>query len=147
MKDTGHERTAEALLLGELRALRGNLPGVHGSLVATSDGLLIAHDLHDVEPTKVAAIVATTLGLAGQAMAATGRGHLREAIAKGAGGCLAVYAAGRTAVIAVIGDGDLNIAMLHYEMRGTIERVSAYSAEFASWASPRPAGYEPAPDP
>lgn len=147
MKGSADEPAAGELVLRELRSLRGGVAGVHGSLVATSDGLLIAYDVHDMEPTRVAAIVATTLSLARQAMLATGRGEFRAAVANGNAGYLAVYAAGHTAVIAVIGDSELNVAMLHYKMRDVIERIAACSARFARWASPDLAGRETAPDP
>jgi predicted regulator of Ras-like GTPase activity (Roadblock/LC7/MglB family) len=146
MRESDNEPTVEELVLNELRMLRKSVVGVRGSMVATSDGLLIAHDVHDMEPTRVAAIVATTLGLARQAMQATGRGELREAVARGSAGYLAAYAAGHSAVVAVIGGNELNVAMLHYEMRDTIERIAAYSAEFARWASPRTVRRELAPD-
>jgi uncharacterized protein len=136
VEEIANELAVEELVLKELRSLRDSVVGVHGSLVATSDGLLIAHDVHDIEPTRVAAIVATTLGLSSQAMMATGRGGFREAVARGNAGYLAVYAAGWAAVVAVIGGNELNVAMLHYEMRDVIERIAAYSAEFARWAGP-----------
>jgi uncharacterized protein len=146
MKEIADEPTVEELVLNQLRMLRESVVGVDGSLVATSDGLLIAHDIHEMEPTRVAAIVATTVSLARQAMLATGRGELREAVVRGGAGYLAVYAAGHAAVVAVIGGNELNVAMLHYEMRDTIERIAAYSAGFARWASPRTVRRELAPD-
>jgi predicted regulator of Ras-like GTPase activity (Roadblock/LC7/MglB family) len=127
------EITVEELVLAELRSLRDNVVSVHGSLVATSDGLLVTHDIPDMEPTRIAAIVAATLGLASQA---TGRGGFREAVARGGTGYLVVYAAGGNAVVAVLGDNELNVGMLHYEMRDMIVRITAYSAEFARWADP-----------
>jgi predicted regulator of Ras-like GTPase activity (Roadblock/LC7/MglB family) len=130
------EITVEELVLTELRSLRDNVVGVHGSLVATSDGLLVTHDIPDMEPTRIAAIVAATLGLASQATQATGRGGFREAVARGGTGYLVVYAAGRNAVVAVLGDHELNVGMLHYEMRDMIVRITAYSAGFARWADP-----------
>jgi predicted regulator of Ras-like GTPase activity (Roadblock/LC7/MglB family) len=128
------EITVTELVLTELRSLRDNVVGVHGSLVATSDGLLVTHDIPDMEPTRIAAIVAATLGLASQATQATGRGGFREAVARGGTGYLVVYAAGGNAVVAVLGDNELNVGMLHYEMRDMIVRITAYSAEFARWA-------------
>ncbi len=138
--------TVEELVLRELRSLRDNVVGVHGSMVATGDGLLVAHDIPDMEPTRIAAIVATTLSLASQAAQATGRGQFREAVARGTSGYLAVYAAGRTAVVAVIGTDELNIGMLHYEMRDTIKRITNYSAEFARWSVPRAPTRDPGRD-
>lgn len=134
-QDTGH-MSVEKRVFAELRALRAKVTGVYGSLVATSDGLLVAHDIPNMEPTRVAALVATTLGLAGQATQATGRGPFREAVARGESGYLAVYAAGSSAVVAVIGENEMNIGMLHYEARDMIERITIYSAEFTRWAGP-----------
>jgi predicted regulator of Ras-like GTPase activity (Roadblock/LC7/MglB family) len=127
------EITVEELVLAELRSLRDSVVGVHGSLVATSDGLLVTHDIPDMEPTPIAAIVAATLGLASQATHATGRGGFREAVARGGAGYLVVYAAGRNAVVAVLGDDELNVGMLHYEMRDMIGRIAGYSGKFARW--------------
>jgi len=124
----------EKRVQAELRMLRENVVGVDGSLVATSDGLLVAHDLHNVEPTLIAAIIATTLGLARQATATTGRGQFREAVARGTSGYLTVYAAGDTAVIAVLGSDQLNIGMLHYEARDVISAITAWAAEFGRWS-------------
>jgi uncharacterized protein len=137
VEESAGETAVEELVLKELRSLRDNVRGVLGSMVATSDGLLVAHDVHDMEPTRVAAIVSTTLGLARQAMRATGRGAFREAVARGSEGYLAVYAAGPGAVVAVIGGDELNVGMLHYEMRDMLDRITGYSAEFARWANPR----------
>ena len=144
------EATVEELVLAELRSLRDSVVGVHGSLVATSDGLLVTHDIPDMEPTRIAAIVAATLGLASQATQATGRGSFREAVARGSSGYLVVYAAGRHAVVAVMGGHELNVGMLHYEMRDMIGRITYYSAKFARWASPHPSSAgapEPPEDP
>jgi len=126
-------RTAASQISAELRSLRDSVVGIHGSLVATSDGLLVTHDIPDMEPTRIAAIVAATLGLASQATHATGRGGFREAVARGGTGYLVVYAAGANAVVAVLGDNELNVGMLHYEMRDMIGRIAGYSAEFARW--------------
>ena len=138
--------TVEGLVLRELLSLRDSVVGVHGSMVATSDGLLVAHDIPDMEPTRIAAIVSTTFGLASQATQATGRGPFREAVARGGSGYLAVFAAGRSAVVAVMGGSELNVGMLHYEMRDTIGRIAGYSADFARWAGPR-AAHGTGPDP
>jgi|SRR5579875_1168146 len=124
----------------ELRRIRENVAGVHGSLAATSDGLLVAHDLPGLEPTQIAALVATTLALGSRVTLATGRGEFRETVTRGSDGYLAVYAAGSTAIVAVVGTTGMNVAMLHYQVREVIERIAEYSASFARWASPIRAG-------
>jgi uncharacterized protein len=126
----------EERVSSELRRIRAFVSGVDGSLTATSDGLLVAHDLPDREPTQIAALVATTLALGSRMTLSTGRGEFRETVTRGTDGYLAVYAAGRTSIVAVIGSPGLNVGMLHYQVRDIIERIAAYSSEFSTWASP-----------
>ena len=120
----------------ELRTIRENVAGVHGSLAATCDGLLVAHDLPDLEPAEVAALAATTQALASRTTAATGCGQFRETVARGSEGYLAVYPAGERAIVAIIGTGRLNVGMLRYQVGDVVERVAAQSAGFGDWAAP-----------
>lgn len=122
--------SVEERVRAELRSLRTQVVGVYGSLVATSDGFLVAHDTAGLEPTQLAALVATTLGLARQTTQATGRGQFREAVTRGDDGYLAVYAVGDNSVVAVIGTNDLNIGMLHYQTRDLVKRMAGYASEF-----------------
>jgi predicted regulator of Ras-like GTPase activity (Roadblock/LC7/MglB family) len=124
------EGTPEERIRQELRNLRDQVVGVYGSMVATSDGFLVAHDIPRLEPTRIAALVATTLGLARQATETTGRGRFHESVARGSEGYLAVFAAGDSAVIAVIGDNDMNIGMLHYQVRDLVRRIGAHLTRF-----------------
>jgi len=130
----GAHSAARDHVLAELRALRTSITGIDGSLVATSDGLLIAHDIPDQEPARLAALVSTTLGLARQSVRETGRGEFREALVRGTAGYLMVYAAGSNAVVAIIGDSGANVAMMQYQAREAIERITVYSADFGRWS-------------
>jgi len=115
---------------GELERLRASVPGVRGGITASSDGLLIAHDVRGVEPTQVAALVSAIHAVAVRAAASTDCGQFREVITRGSDGYLAVYAAG-TAVVAVLGTTELNLAMLNFQARGMIERIAEHSAQLA----------------
>jgi predicted regulator of Ras-like GTPase activity (Roadblock/LC7/MglB family) len=115
----------------ELRLIRQNVPGVRGSITATSDGLLVAHDMHGVEPTEIAALVAATHAVAVRASLSAQCGQLKEVITRGSDGYLAVYAAGDAAIVAVLGTTELNVAMLHLQARKVIERIAAHSAALA----------------
>ena len=126
----------EERVLTELRSVRASVTGVHGSLAATTDGLLVAHDLPGADPVQVAAVVSSTFALASRATVLTGRGEFREAVSRGSDGYLAVYAAGRNAIMAVIGTSTLNVGLLQYQARGVIERIAAYSDEFGKWSVP-----------
>ncbi len=124
----------DELLRGELSKIRENIAGVHGSVVATSDGFLVSHDVPDLDPTDIAALLSATRAVASQGVAASGRGQFKEAISRGTLGYLAVYAAGDSAIVAVIGDTELNIGLLHLRVRDIIERIAAYTAEFRRWS-------------
>jgi predicted regulator of Ras-like GTPase activity (Roadblock/LC7/MglB family) len=138
MMPEGHQSPmpVEDRVRQELQRIRERVAGVHGSLTATSDGLLIAHDLSDQEPTQIAALIATTLALGSRMTLSTGRGRFRETVTRGTDGYLAVYAAGRSSIVAVIGTPRLNVGMLQYQIREIIERIAAYSTEFGTWAAP-----------
>jgi uncharacterized protein len=124
-------------LRAELELIRTNVAGVHGSVVATSDGFLVAHDVPDLEPTEIAALAATTRALATRTTLAAGRGEFRETMARGSGGYLATYAAGSNAIVAVIGTNDLNVGMLRYRARDIIARIAANAPEFRNWMGAR----------
>jgi uncharacterized protein len=112
----------------ELRLIRDSVPGVRGSITATSDGLLVTHDMHGLEPTEIAALVAATHAVAVRASLSTQCGQLKEVITRGSDGYLAVYAAGDAAIVAVLGTSDLNVAMLNLQARRVIERIAKHSA-------------------
>jgi uncharacterized protein len=119
----------------ELELIRATVSGVYGSLVATSDGFLVAHDLPDLEPTEIAALVATTRALATRSTLAAGRGEFREATVRGALGYLVTYAAGSSAIVAVIGTNELNIGMLQIRTREIVRRIAASTPEFRKWTA------------
>jgi uncharacterized protein len=111
----------------ELKLIRRHVPGVRGSVAATTDGILIAHDVSDLEPTQIAALVAAMHAVAVRATLSTDSGQLRDVI----DGYLAVYAAGRAAIVAVLGTTDLNIAILNYQTRAIIDRVAGHLSDIA----------------
>lgn len=120
----------------EFQLIKANVAGVQGTLVATSDGFLVAHDMPDVNLTDVAALLAASRALAIRGIAVTGRGQFREVLTRGTEGYLAVYAAGDNAIVAVIGDNDLNVGLLHFRVRDSLERIAGYAADFARWSAP-----------
>jgi uncharacterized protein len=135
--ETAPESTAPLAdrLRAELELIRTNVTGVCGSVVATSDGFLVAHDVPDLEPTEIAALAATTRALATRTTLAAGRGEFKETMARGTTGYLATYAAGTNAIVAVIGTNDLNVGMLRYQARDIIARIAANAPEFRNWTT------------
>jgi uncharacterized protein len=137
----GEEPPTSDAIADELRLIRKNVPGVRGSITATADGLLVAHDMHGIEPTQVAALVAATHAVAVRASLSTQCGQLREVITRGSDGYLAVYSAGPAAIVAVLGVSDMNIAMLNFQVRKMIDRIAEHSSGLSR--RPRPAAAGP----
>ncbi|MER5636840.1 roadblock/LC7 domain-containing protein [Kitasatospora sp. NPDC002227] len=117
--------TLEADLQGELRSLRHRLPHFAGAVVASVDGLLLAHDTHDTEPSGLAALTAAALGVAQRLADATGQGEFRESLVRGEHGYVATYAAGSVCVLTLLSYPDVNVGRLHLEGRRSAERIGA----------------------
>jgi uncharacterized protein len=110
---------------GELAALRHQVTGVRGYVIAGVDGLLILHDtMSGAEPHDIAALAAGAHGISRTCGAALGQGTFSEVTIRNSGGYLAVYAIGELALLAVIGDSGLDVARPHLEVRPVTARLS-----------------------
>ncbi|MFF8031902.1 roadblock/LC7 domain-containing protein [Streptomyces sp. NPDC016626] len=115
----------ETDVLDELRRLRARVPRLAGSLAATVDGLVLAHDVPDTEPEGLAALTAASLGVAYRMTDAAARGEFRELLVRGSQGYVATYAAGTTAVLTLLADDRVNVGRLHLEGRRSGARIAA----------------------
>ncbi|CAL9662005.1 roadblock/LC7 domain-containing protein [Streptomyces sp. MPA0124] len=113
----------ESDVLDELHRLRNRVPQLTGSLAATVDGLVLAHDAPGTEPEGLAALTAAALGVAHRMAEATARGGFRELLLRGADGYVATYAAGPAAVLTLLADGRVNVGRLHLEGRRSGARI------------------------
>lgn len=134
--------TVESQVLEELIGLRTSVSGIDGCLVATSDGLLVAHTLPEPEPSQLAALVSTLAGLARHAVQLTGRGDLFDAAVRGSSGYLVVYAVGEGAVLGVLGRADVNVALLQLRTKPVVHRLARLAAGFTHF-TPGPPGSVP----
>ncbi|OKK09009.1 roadblock/LC7 domain-containing protein [Streptomyces sp. CB02400] len=114
----------ETDVLDELRRLRTRIPKLAGSLAATVDGLVLAHDIPDTEPEGLAALTAAALGVAYRMADAAARGEFRELLVRGSQGYIATYAAGTTAVLTLLADDRVNVGRLHLEGRRSGSRIA-----------------------
>ncbi|MFF9687423.1 roadblock/LC7 domain-containing protein [Streptomyces sp. NPDC014623] len=110
-------------VLDELQRLRARVPLLTGALAASTDGLVVAHDIPGVEAEGVAALTAAALGVSIRMADATGRGGFRELLIRGAGGYVATYAAGSSAVLTVLAEDRINVGRLHLEGRRAGARI------------------------
>jgi predicted regulator of Ras-like GTPase activity (Roadblock/LC7/MglB family) len=111
---------------GELAALRHQVAGVRGCVIAGVDGLLVLHDsVSGAEPHDVAALAAAAHGVSRTCGAVLDHGTFREVTIRNRDGYLAIYALDELNLLAVIGDGGLNIARLHLEVRAAVDHLAA----------------------
>jgi uncharacterized protein len=128
--------TTRADVLAELHGLRGRVSTIEGSVVATTDGLVIAHDLgasetYGVEPEGVAALSAVNLGLSQRIVDSASHGELQETVIRGAFGQTVTYAAGERALLTILVRPGVDLAPLHDDARGVAGRVATLLAD--SW--------------
>jgi predicted regulator of Ras-like GTPase activity (Roadblock/LC7/MglB family) len=130
-------RDNEASVLAEIRSLRDRVRHVAGSLVASVDGRLIAHDTHGVEPDGMAALSAAVLGLSQRLIETVGPGEFAETVIRGTHGYVATYAAGPRAVLTVLCDEETNVGRLHLEARQVANRLAVRFEAVPASADPR----------
>jgi uncharacterized protein len=110
-------------ILAELTALRARLPDATGTLVATIDGMLVAHEAAVADPEVLAAMSAAQLGLGRQFGVITGQGAFLESVTRSVDGCVAVFAAGPHGLLTVLAGPDLNVGRLYHEARPAAARL------------------------
>ncbi|MEV6426458.1 roadblock/LC7 domain-containing protein [Nocardia sp. NPDC051463] len=112
------------MVLAELRALRDRVPRLTGSLVASSDGLLVAHDLPaHIEPDTMAAMAAAQLSLSHRLATTAHGGGFHEVVVRGTDGHVVIYAAGWTSLTVLAGP-DVNVGRLHLESRPVARAIA-----------------------
>jgi predicted regulator of Ras-like GTPase activity (Roadblock/LC7/MglB family) len=123
--------------LQELDRLRARMPELTGSVLASTDGLVLAHDAHGMEPDGLAALSAAHLALARRFAHAVSHGALRESVVECDRGYITSYSVGPNALLTLVTTGDANLAMVHLEARRCVRRLVKMLAVGAKPA-PRP---------
>ena len=109
----------------EIADLRARVPDITGALVASVDGLLVAHDTRGVHAETLAAMSAAQLGLGRQFAHNASHGEFLESVTRSADGCLAVFAAGDHGLLTVLAGAELNLGRLYHEARPAAVRLGA----------------------
>jgi predicted regulator of Ras-like GTPase activity (Roadblock/LC7/MglB family) len=115
--------TVDPAVLTELGNLRSRVPELSGSVLATADGMVVAHDAHGIEPDSLAALAAAHLALARRFAHAVNHGELRESVVECDGGYITSYTAGPNALLTLVTTGNANLAMVHLEARRAVRRL------------------------
>jgi len=108
----------------QLEALRSSIPELKGVLLASNEGLPIAHSLSNgSDPNRVAAMAAAASNLGRRVTDSLSAGTLGEVSIQADEGALFVYSAGSKAVLAVIGPNGGNAGLIHLEARSAAKEL------------------------
>jgi predicted regulator of Ras-like GTPase activity (Roadblock/LC7/MglB family) len=122
---TGGTMAKHDALKTHIEALRNSIPELKGVLLASSEGLPIAHSLSNgADPNRVAAMAAAASNLGRRISDSMSVGSLGEISIRGEEGVLFIYSAGTKAVLAVMGPQGSNAGLIHLEARTTAKDIS-----------------------
>ena len=115
---------AEALKI-TLESLRDAIPELKGVLLASNEGLPIAHALtNGADPNRIAAMAAAASSLGRRVSESIHAGMLGEVAIQADEGALFVYSAGTKAVLAVLSPQGGNAGLIHLEARAAAKEIS-----------------------
>ncbi|QSR85932.1 roadblock/LC7 domain-containing protein [Candidatus Methylacidiphilum infernorum] len=107
-----------------LGSLRSAVPEINAALIATTDGLPVAHSLSSGDPNRLSAMAATALGLGKRICETYGGGEFRENTVSGSEGQMFIYSAGGKAVLGVITKTGGNVGLIHLEAREAANKIA-----------------------
>lgn len=112
------------VLKTHLENLRNAIPELRGVLLASTEGLPVAHSLSTgIDANRVAAMAAAATNLGRRISESIATGPLSEVSIRGEDGMLFVYVAGPKAVLAVMGPMGSNAGYIHLEARSTAKEI------------------------
>ena len=105
-------------LKNHIETLRNAIPELKGVLLASNEGLPIAHSLSGgSDPNRLAAMAAAASSLGRRITDSMSMAALGEVSIQGEEGALFVYSAGTKAILAVLGPHGSNAGLIHLESR------------------------------
>jgi predicted regulator of Ras-like GTPase activity (Roadblock/LC7/MglB family) len=111
-------------LKGHIEALRNAIPELKGVLLASNEGLPIAHSLSNgADPNRIAAMAAAASNLGRRISESMSSGTLGEVSIQSEEGAFFIYSAGSKAVLAVISPQGGNAGLIHIEARSTSKDI------------------------
>ncbi len=110
-------------LQGLIDELNISVPEMYGSIIASPDGMPIVHSLKGGDDKRIAAMVATALGLGKRICESVGGGQMRETTVAGRDRHVFVYSAGPRGVLAVLAGPEANVGLIHLEARSVARRI------------------------
>jgi predicted regulator of Ras-like GTPase activity (Roadblock/LC7/MglB family) len=107
-----------------LEDLRNAIPELKGVLLASNEGLPIAHALtNGTDPNRLAAMAAAASSLGRKISDNIGAGNLGEVSIQADDASLFIYSAGSKAVLAVLSPQGGNAGLIHLEARAAAKQI------------------------
>jgi predicted regulator of Ras-like GTPase activity (Roadblock/LC7/MglB family) len=112
------------VLKARLEELRNAIPELKGVLLASNEGLPVAHSLSNgTDPNRVSAMAVAASGLGRRVSENLSTGALGEVSIQSEEGALFVYSVGAKAVLAVISPAGGNAGLIHIEARSAAKEI------------------------
>jgi len=116
----------QEILTNQIEDLCNAVPELHGVLLASADGLPIAHSLSNgSDPTRLAAMAVAAANLGVRVSEAIETGAVTEVNIRANDGDLFVYTLAGKAVLAVLGPKGANAGLIHLEARTAAEELAS----------------------
>ena len=116
----------QEILTNQIEDLCNAVPELHGVLLASADGLPIAHSLSNgSDPTRLAAMAVAAANLGVRVSEAIETGAVTEVNIRASDGDLFVYTLAGKAVLAVLGPKGANAGLIHLEARTAAEELAS----------------------
>jgi predicted regulator of Ras-like GTPase activity (Roadblock/LC7/MglB family) len=116
----------QEVLKNHIETLRSSIPELKGVLLASTEGLPIAHSLSNgTDPNRVAAMAAAASNLGRRITDSMNTGTLGEVSIRADEGVLFVYSAGTKAVLCVMGPQGSNAGLIHLESRSIAAEIGS----------------------
>lgn len=116
----------QEILTNQIEDLCNAVPELHGVLLASADGLPIAHSLSNgSDPTRLAAMAVAAANLGVRVSEAIETGAVTEVNIRANDGDLFVYTLAGKAVLAVLGPKGANAGLIHLEARSAAEELTS----------------------
>ena len=120
-----HQPTKSEQLAAIIASMHEAIPELFGVMIASVDGLAVAHDLPELDAERIAAMAATALGLGARITERTNLGTITETIIRGTQGHLVVYSAGNDAVLVMSGPLSANLTLMRIEARVATVQINS----------------------
>jgi hypothetical protein len=121
--------TKQEILTKQIENLSNAIPELEGVLLASSDGLPIAHSLtNSGDPGRLAAMAVAAATLGARVCDSIHVGTLAEVSVRASEGDLFVYSLEGKAVLAVMGPKGANAGLIHLEARAAAKELAGIFA-------------------